>query len=325
MARLGSIIFTLFLMGAVGAFVAVRWLQHEITVPNTLAAEKLVVIAPGTSVKGITAQLLEEGVIQNKLAFLADARWQNRKKELKAGEYKFTPGMTIEEVILLLQSGKTYQHSITIPEGLTVTEITGLLVNEPALTGDVSEPPPEGSLLPETYKFSRGDTRQSMINRMQKAMQEELDILWNARAPDFNLARDEVVVLASIVEKETGVASERPRVAGVFTNRLRKSIALQSDPTVIYALTHGKTKLERPLTYADLKTPSAFNTYIATGLPPSPIANPGRASLAAVLNPEKNDYIYFVADGTGGHAFAVTLKEHNNNVSRWRKLQKSAN
>ncbi len=323
--RLGNIFLTLLFVGAIAAVVAGRWFILETKAPGPLAAEKLVYIAPGMSVKSITAKLLDSGVIRNDLVFLADARWQNRQEELKAGEYQFLPGISISDIITLLQSGKTYQHKITIPEGLMAVEIIALLKNEPVLTGDVAPLPPEGSLLPETYKFSYGDTRQDIITRMEKSMQEELAALWEKRAAGLPFKTSaEAVVLASVVEKETALPNERPRVAGVFINRLNKNIPLQSDPTVIYAFTQGKEKLARALTYQDLKTTSPYNTYVVTGLPPAPIANPGRASLAAVLNPEKNDYIYFVADGTGGHAFAKTLQEHNNNVARWRALEKQA-
>lgn len=288
--------------------------------PGPLAAEKLVYIAPGKSVKGIGVQLRDAGVIKNEAIFQLLARLGNAG--LKAGEYKFSPGITVRDAITLLQSGKTWQRRITIPEGLTVVEIIALLQAEPALTGEISLPlPAEGSLLPETYNFSYGDRQQDMIERLQKSMRDTLQELWTARHDGLPLKTPaEAVVLASIVEKETAIAAERPRVAGVFINRLRRNIPLQSDPTVIYALTQGKEKLGRPLTYGDLKKNSPYNTYVVSGLPPEPIANPGRASLIAVLNPEENDYIYFVADGAGGHAFAKTLREHNNNVTRWRAM-----
>jgi UPF0755 protein len=212
---------------------------------------------------------------------------------------------------------------VTIAEGLTVMEIITLLQGETALTGALSALPAEGSLLSETYYYTYGMTRQMIVERMQKAMQETLSSLWNGRVADGILRTpEEVAVLASIVEKETGLAAERPRVAGVFINRLRQGMPLQSDPTVIYAVTEGKMKLERPLSLADLKTPSPYNTYLVKGLPPFPIANVGKAALEAVLHPEAHDYIYFVADGTGGHAFAKTLAEHNNNVAKWRRISK---
>jgi len=325
LARLGHILITLALLGVLCITVTVLWLKEEVKTPGPLTVEKLIYIAPGSSIKTIANKLLTNGIIKNDLAFLLASRLQNREKELKAGEYKFLPRISIREIIALLQSGKTYQHKITIPEGLTTTEIINLINNANILTGTIPNLPAEGSLLPETYHFSYGDTRQDIIGRMKKSMQKTLNSLWKKRAANLPLKTpEEAVILASIVEKETGVTDERQRVAGVFINRLNKGILLQSDPTVIYAVTDGKEKLDRLLTTKDLKTPSPYNTYIVTGLPPSPIANPGKASLAAVLNPEKNNYIYFVADGTGGHVFSRTLKEHNNNVARWRKLQKNA-
>lgn len=325
MARLGHILITLSLLGILCTVVAVLLLEEKVNAPGPLTVEKLVYIAPGSSIKAITGKLLANGVIKNDLVFLLSARLQNREKELKAGEYKFLSGINIREIIALLQSGKTYQHKITIPEGLTTTEIINLLNSNQTLIGTLPNLQTEGSLLPETYHFSYGDTRQDIIKRMKKSMRETINALWEKRVAGLPLKTpEEAVILASIVEKETSVASERPRVAGVFINRLNKGILLQSDPTVIYAVTLGKRKLNRLLTTKDLKTPSDYNTYIVTGLPPSPIANPGKASLDAVLNPEKNNYIYFVADGTGGHVFSRTLKEHNNNVARWRKLRKKA-
>jgi UPF0755 protein len=273
----------------------------------------------------MAVRLQEAGIIGNALAFRIDARLQGRAAGLKAGEYQFAPGSSIRDAIALLQSGKTYQRKITIPEGLMSFEIVSLLDKEETLTGKVDTLPPEGSLLPETYMFSYGDTRQSVIDRMKKSMQDTIGALWQGREEGFSLSQHETVVLASVVEKETGLAAERPRVAGVFFNRLRKGIPLQSDPTVIYALTLGQSTLGRLLTTADLKKPSPYNTYLASGLPPTPIANPGKAALEAVLHPEKNDYIYFVANGSGGHAFSRTLKEHNDNVAKWRRLQKAAN
>ena len=325
MRTLKYIFVTLLLLGIIGGVLSVRWFDNEIKAPGPLAAEKLFYIAPGTHIKDMAAALQTADIIDSALAFRIDARVQSKLEPLKAGEYQYPSHVSISDVIALLQSGKTYQHKITIPEGLMSFEIVTLLNKETALTGTITPVPPEGSLLPETYKYSYGDTRQSVINRMKKAMQETLDSLWQKHEPGLPLSEQEAVVLASIVEKETGLAAERPRVAGVFLNRLHKGIPLQSDPTVIYALTLGQSVLGRPLTSADLKKPSPFNTYVASGLPPAPIANPGKASLAAVMNPEKNDYIYFVADGSGGHAFAKTLQEHNSNVAKWRALEKKAN
>jgi UPF0755 protein len=218
--------------------------------------------------------------------------------------------------------GKVIQHSLTIPEGLTSQMIIDKLNQDDLLTGDAPPMPPEGSLLPDTYKYERGTTRSTMIRKMQEEQRQLVDQIWKQRAPNLPLKSPaEMVTLASIVEKETGQAEERPHVASVFINRLQKNMRLQSDPTVIYGMVGGKGKLDRSLTSADLGQPTRFNTYTIPGLPPSPIANPGRAAMEAVASPLATKDLYFVADGSGGHAFAPTLDEHNKNVARWRQLQ----
>jgi len=294
--------------------------------PNKLEEDKILLIENGSSVRSIASLLYKEHVINNNLAFIIKARLSNRKNMLKAGEYKFSAKSSICDVISLLQSGKTYSYEITIPEGLTSKEIIEIVNSNQILGGNIIEDNiAEGSLLPETYKFTRNDTKQNIVKRMQKAMSETLDKLWESRQNGLPLkSKEEALILASIVEKETGIADERARIAGVFINRLNKGIALQTDPTVIYSITEGKYKLERALTYKDLKTKSPYNTYIIKGLPPTPIANPGINAIDAALNPEINDYIYFVADGSGGHVFSETLEQHNKNVAKWRKIKKQA-
>ncbi|MEC8165372.1 MAG: endolytic transglycosylase MltG, partial [Pseudomonadota bacterium] len=227
-----------------------------------------------------------------------------------------------KRILGLLMAGKTALRQVTIPEGLMVSEVVAILDVAPALEG-TTPVPPEGSILPETYSYQFGETRAEVLNRMSKAMQHLLADLWANRKPGLPFKDPiEAVILASIVERETGVAEERSRVAGVFVNRLRRGMRLQSDPTVAYAATNGKQPLGRPLTRKDLDAAHPYNTYWIKGLPPSPISNPGRAALAATLNPLETDELYFVADGTGGHAFAKTLAEHNRNVAKWRKLQR---
>jgi UPF0755 protein len=211
----------------------------------------------------------------------------------------------------------------TVAEGLMSVEIIALLNAADGMEGTVTDIPPEGSLLPETYSYGRGDTRAKMVTRMQDAMKKALEELWAQRSEDIPVnSPEDAVILASIVEKETGVAAERARVAGVFANRMRIGMPLQSDPTVIYALTLGKEKLDRPLYRKDLNIDSPYNSYVKTGLTPTPIANPGRESISAVLHPEKHDFLYFVADGTGGHAFGKSLEDHLRNVDSWRTIQK---
>jgi UPF0755 protein len=313
----------LLLIGAVAAGVNyARTLNAAWSAPGPLAAETLVYIPPGTGGKAVAARLKENGIIEDPLAFRILSRIHRINGSLKTGEYKFIPHMPIADVIALLQSGRTYQHMLTIPEGLMSSEIAALVNGAAAMTG-TADAPPEGSVLPETYSYSYGDSRAALVDRMRRAMQDTLGALWQARDPDIPLrSPGEAETLASIVEKETGIPAERPRVAGVFYNRLKSGIPLQSDPTVAYAATGGRAKLDHGLTRSELEADSPYNTYLHAGLPPGPIANPGRAALEAVLHPEKNNYLYFVADGSGGHAFAATLAEHNRNVGNWRKIEK---
>lgn len=323
MLKYAAVIGNFIILSIIVVAVSLFWLAHEANKPGNLAEEKILYVKPGTSLRAISEQLLAENVISNNLVFLIKAKIENRHSPLKAGEYSFEPKIRIKEVIDKMQQGKNYQRSVTLPEGLTSTEIVTIINSNEFLAGDnVVSIPYEGSLLPETYNFTLGDTKQEIVNRMQKAMTETIDKLWEERSDDLSVKdKNEAIILASIVEKETAVKEERPRVAGVFMNRLDRGIPLQTDPTVIYALTMGKEKLARGLTLKDLKKPSPYNTYTVKGLPPTPIANPGKESIAAVLNPEYNSYIYFVADGNGGHVFAEKLEEHNKNVRKWRKLK----
>lgn len=282
-----------------------------------LEQEKTVVIAHGSSIFDIGAQLSQENAVYFSSVFNVAARITG---SLKAGEYVLPAGISAFDLAVLMHEGHSVIRTFTAVEGLTSAEIVRLLNDNPVLTGSIKEFPPEGSLLPETYHYSYGDNRASIIARMQNAMHEKLNELWANRDMGGTLKSiEEAVVLASIVEKETGKAEERPRIAGVFFNRLRKNMRLQSDPTVIYAMTNGQIALDRALTRNDLSITSPINTYVNTGLPSQPICNPGRASLEAVLHPENNDFLYFVADGNGGHAFAADLKTHNKNVNLWHR------
>lgn len=304
----------------------VWWGLLELRKPGPLTENKIIMIERGKSVGLIAETLSYNRVIEHYALFVVAARLSGAHKKLQAGEYEFPAEISAREVLNLLASGKTYQRHITIPEGLTSAEIVALLNAEPALSGAIETLPPEGSLLPETYNFSYGDDRAQKIKQMQDAMEKTLRNLCDTGrcAPPQPIGPGDDVILASIVEKETAVESERARVAGVFYNRLRAGMPLQSDPTVIYALTKGLSSLDRALTRMDIEsTDSPYNTYKYPGLPPGPIANPGRASLEAVYTPEFHDFFYFVADGTGGHAFAKTLEEHNQNVTKWRKIQKN--
>jgi UPF0755 protein len=300
--------------GAVGYFL------HAYRAPGPLTAPATLVVERGSGLSVIAAQLETAGVVSNRWVFLAGSVLDGGDRSLKAGEYAFPAGISPAEAADLLARGSNVSHKITIAEGLTSTEIVALLDAEPLLTGEVGDTPAEGSLLPETYQFIRGDSRAGVVDRMRKAMRQEVDALWSKRTNGLPIkSAQEAVTLASIVEKETGVAAERPMVASVFLNRLQAGMPLQSDPTVIYGLTNGKKPLGRALTRADWKLDSPYNTYVVQGLPPGPIANPGRDALAAVLKPAVTGYYYFVADGSGGHAFARTLEEHNRNVAEWQK------
>ena len=299
------------------------YLDRNFDSPNSLDEPRALVLAPGSSVWQIAEALYAAGVVEDPNVFAVGVWRSGHGGALKAGEYQFPPAITARQAMRILLAGKTLEHRLTIAEGLTSADIMRLLEGAEALSGEVAEMPPEGALLPETYFYRRGDSRADLLHRMQAAMLSLIAELWPRRAPDLPFETPEqAVVLASIVEKETARAGERRQVAGVFVNRLRKNMRLQSDPTVIFAVTGGAVPLERPLSKADLALDSPFNTYRHNGLPPSPIAHPGRASLAAVLNPMATDALYFVADGSGGHVFAATLAEHNKNVARWRKLQK---
>lgn len=324
MKRFAVVLLLLLVLGAASAYFGFRYLQQRFEAPGPLVADTALVIAKGDGVAEIAEDLQAAGVIDDSRIFRLGVRYLKMGRSMKAGEFLFPAGVSMRAAADIIASGKTVSHKITVPEGETSQEIVALLQAEPLLTGEIAAVPAEGSLLPETYHFSRGDSRQALLDRMGVAMKDALAALWPQKAEGVPLATpEEAVVLASIVEKETGIAEERPLVAGVFVNRLRKGIPLQSDPTVIYGITLGKEELDRPLSRKDLKTATPYNTYSIQGLPPGPIANPGRDALAAVMAPAETDYIYFVADGSGGHAFAKTLAEHNRNVAKWRNYQKS--
>ncbi len=275
----------------------------------------------GAGVTGVAANLKAAGVIRSEMVFQVLARLTGAGRSLKAGEYAIPSRASAISILTDLEAGRTIVRKVTLPEGLTSAMVVRELQAVPWLTGDV-QVPEEGTLLPETYRAERGDSRQSVLDRMRTEQQSLLDRLWASRVPGLPLATpQEAVILASIVEKETGVRDERRRVAGVFINRLRMGMRLQSDPTVIYAVSRGEP-LGRGIRASELASRSPWNTYAYSGLPPTPIANPGRASLEAVLNPMETREVYFVADGTGGHAFAETLEAHNANVARWRQIER---
>jgi len=293
--------------------------------PGPLESETWIVVPKGAGLLEIGRKLAEGGVVADPWVFALGARITGVARVLKAGEYAFQPGISMAGAAALIASGRTVQRRLTIAEGLTTAEILALLAETEGVVGARPEPPGEGTLLPQTYFYSHGDTPAEIIQRMTRAMRETIAELWPNRAPNLPIVTPaEAVVLASIVEKETALADERPRIAAVFLNRLRRGMKLQADPTVVYAVTQGRAPLERPLSRADLELRSPYNTYLAPALPPGPIANPGRDAIAAVLRPAVTDELYFVADGNGGHAFARTLDEHNRNVARLRARERAA-
>lgn len=305
------------------------FVSEEFRKAGPLTESAYIEIGRGSGLSGIAEELKESGAIENTYVFVAGTRILGAQSQLKAGEYELTPGMSPRDIMEKIRKGDVYDRRFTVREGLTSYEVVQILKGINELEGDIAAIPEEGSLLPQTYDYRRHETRAEIIARMQKDMARTIDELWAQRAADLPFSTpQEAVTLASIVEKETGVESERKRVAGVFINRLRRGIALQSDPTVIYALTSGQPENEglgplgRRLLRKDLEMDSPYNTYKHPGLPPGPIANPGRASIEAVLNPEAHDFIYFVADGSGGHVFAATLAEHNSNVANWQKIRR---
>ncbi len=324
---------TVFLLGFVAIFAAGAWFFVSFKKaydPGPLPETKIVLIERGNGVAAIAGLLEGEGVIDSALIFKIFSRIEKDQRPLKAGEYEFTQNISMADAMKMMRDGKVYDRKVTLPEGVTSWQIVETLKALEDMSGEVAEIPAEGSLLPETYHYIKNDDRAALLGKMKAAMDKTVAELWPTRVEGLPVKTEaEALVLASIVEKETGVAAERKKVAGVFINRLNKGMPLQSDPTVIYGITKGEVQNEgqgplgRRLLTKDLEVDTPYNTYMNPGLPPMPIANPGRASIEAVLNPEVHEYIYFVADGTGGHVFARTLAEHIINVARCRNILKS--
>jgi UPF0755 protein len=322
----GNAIITIFFLLMVGAGSAYYYGKQRLEAPGPLTQDKIVNIPTKAGMGDIADILQREGVIENnRLVFFGGVIAMKARTELKSGEYQFTKQASLRDVIETMVENKVVQHALTIPEGLTSEQIVARLQENPILAGLIKEVPREGTLLPETYKFTRGTTRDQVIQRMQQAQKRTLAEAWERRNPDLPLkSPEQLVVLASIVEKETGRADERSRVAAVFVNRLRQKIKLQSDPTIIYGLVGGKGTLGRPIKRSEIQQPTPYNTYTIDGLPPGPIANPGRASLEATANPARTRDLFFVADGTGGHSFTETYDQHQRNVAKLRAIEKLA-
>jgi UPF0755 protein len=321
---IGNAIFTLLVLVVIGTGGAIVFGKLRFEAPGPLEADKIVNIPARAGLVEIADLLQREGVTdEHKAIFIGGVLALKARSELKSGEYLFPKRASVRDVVETLMEGKVVQHLITVAEGLTSEQIVARLLDNNILTGSIKEIPPEGSLLPNSYNFKRGDTREQAIQRMRQAQQQVLKEVWERRNRDLPLRTPEqLIILASIIEKETGRPDERTRVAAVFMNRLKQRMRLQTDPTVIYGLAPGKGTLGRPLTRADLERPTPYNTYIIDALPPGPIANPGRASIEAAANPARTKELYFVADGTGGHAFAETYEQHQRNVARLRVIER---
>ena len=325
------VVFMNFLMSAVIFLVLVAGLavylgKREFESPGPSPVADTVMIRPNTGSSAIAEQLERDGLISDARVFRLGVHAYGNTTRLKAGEYLVPANASMHQIMDLLTSGRSVEYSLTIPEGFTVTQAFERIAQTDELAGEMpDELPPEGSLAADTRRFTRGMERKEMIALLMRDQQELVESIWQRRREDLPIDNiEDFVTLASIVEKETGRADERSRVAAVFINRLRRGMRLQSDPTIIYGLFGGEGKpADRPIYRSDIAKRTPYNTYVIDGLPPTPIAIPGRAALEAVANPSVTDDLYFVADGTGGHVFASTLEEHNENVARWRDIEEN--
>ncbi|HYC16881.1 MAG TPA: endolytic transglycosylase MltG [Pseudolabrys sp.] len=321
---IGNAVFTILVVISIAVGTVLFFGKQRFEAAGPLSEDKVVNIPRGLGIRDISDLLQREGVIDQPYVFMGAVIVLKARGELKYGEYQFTKQSSVADVVDTIVEGKVIQHAFTVPEGLTSEQIVARLLENETLTGQIKDIPREGTLLPETYRFTRGMTREQIIQRMQQAHRRVLQEVWEHRLQDLPVKTPEqLVTLASIVEKETGKPDERTRVAAVFVNRLKTRMRLQSDPTIIYGLTGGKGSLGRPILRSEIEQPTPYNTYVIDGLPPGPIANPGRASLEAAANPARTRELYFVADGTGGHVFSDSYAEHQKNVARLRGIEHS--
>ncbi|MFN4009715.1 MAG: endolytic transglycosylase MltG [Pannonibacter sp.] len=312
------------MMLAAGA--ALYWGKTQFDAGGPLTADRTVIISSGQGLSTIAETLEANNVISNAWVFDVGVRAYKNAGRLKAGEYAFKAGVSMQDVMQDLVEGNAVTHAVTIPEGWSTAQIVARLRENEILTGEITAIPDEGALLPETYTFTRGASRQQILDQMAAAQTKLLKEVWGRRTEGLPIKTpEELVILASIVEKETARADERPRVAGVFVNRLNKSMPLQSDPTIVYGIHGGEawTRDRSAITRADLDRKTPYNTYQIPALPPGPIGNPGRAAMEAVANPSRTKDLYFVADGTGGHVFAETYEQHQANVRKWREIERN--
>jgi UPF0755 protein len=317
----GNAILTILLIVGLALAAGISVGKQRFEAPGPLEQDKIVNIPRG-GLPEVADLLQREGVIEHKWVFVGGVVLMKAREDIKFGEYSFPRKASLRDVVDTIVEGKVVQHQITIPEGLTSEQVVARLLENTILSGNLKEIPREGTLLPDTYKFTRGYSRDQLIQRMQQAQRRIVQESWERRTPDLPLKTPEqLLVMASIVEKETGRPDERARVAAVFMNRLKQRMKLQSDPTIIYGLVGGKGTLGRPIMRSEIMQPTPYNTYVIDGLPPGPIGNPGRASIEAAANPSRTKELYFVADGSGGHAFSETLAQHQTNVAKLRALE----
>jgi UPF0755 protein len=324
-----SLLVLLLFLGGIALGGGWLWFQNEIAKPGPSTGQVVFAVQPGETLTSVAARLEQDGLVTDDRLVRLKARLDGSELAIKTGEYILEPRASIVDIIDIMIEGKSVLYKITLPEGRTTAQLLKIIEEDPVLDGALpTQEVPEGSLLPDTYLFQRGTSRADLIARMQDAQDKVLDELWPQRAEGLPISTpEEAIILASVVEKETGIASERPQIAGLFTTRLKRGMRLESDPTIIYGISKGEPLYNRrgerrTLYRSEIDRKTDWNTYQIDGLPKTPICNPGRDAIAAVLNPDETGHIFFVADGKGGHLFARTLAEHNRNVAAYRKYER---